>query len=363
MKLYKYLTAILLLSFALSGKSQQTKLLTAEKHNDYGLVYSLPITALEITITANKETRIAAPYSKFAKKYLAVDKIISEDEERWTITGVSVRPYGAVDPEARYIMQLKPGATTFIGVDQDGMLLSINREPVSPVNAPSYRPAAEPIKLTGKEYLQFVDEDFIASQSSAKQAEMLASAIMEVRDAKISLTRGTADVMPTDGRQLELMLNSLAEQEKVMTAAFTGTSYNETIVRTYTYVPEDEGTQTLIRFSDFKGFCSAKDYAGAPLNIRVNVTAQGTIPTDSDGRQRELPKDAIRYCVPGAAQVTLSCEGETLYNNELEFAQFGEIFGLNPSLFTDKKSPSFAVFNPITGGLKEIGSIQPKLSE
>ncbi|MDE5902244.1 MAG: DUF4831 family protein [Muribaculaceae bacterium] len=34
------------------------------------------------------------------------------------------------------------------------------------------------------------------------------------------------------------------------------------------------------------------------------------------------------------------------------------IFGLAPNLFTDRKEPSYAIFNPVTGGLKELGTVQ-----
>lgn len=352
-------TAAALIAAILPAYAQQTKILTADKHNEYGLVYSLPVTALEITVTAERETRIAGPYAKYAKKYLANDRIISESGEEWTLKNVTVRPYGAVDPDARYLMQLKPGATTYIGVDRNGMLLSINAEPTSPEPIKTFeRPAPTTPRLTGKEYLKYVDEDFIASQSTAKQAQMLAENIMEVRDAHISLTRGTADNMPTDGKQLELMLNSLTDQEEAMTAAFTGSAYTETVSRTYTYVPEEDGTEILFRFSDFKGFCAPNDYAGAPVQLRVNVTAEGALPTDDKGQEKTVPKDGVRYCIPGEAQITLSFEGETLYNAEMEFAQFGVVFGLSPTLFTDRKEPSYAIFNPVTGGIKKLGIVQ-----
>ncbi|MDE5551972.1 MAG: DUF4831 family protein, partial [Muribaculaceae bacterium] len=111
--------------------AQQTRILTAEKHNEYGLVYSLPITALEIEVTARKEVLTAGPYAAYARKYIGTDKVITHDAERWTITDVKVKTYGTLDTDAKYIMQLKPGALTFIGVSEDGMLLSINKEPAS----------------------------------------------------------------------------------------------------------------------------------------------------------------------------------------------------------------------------------------
>jgi hypothetical protein len=337
--------------------AQQTKILTADKHNEYGLIYTLPLTALDIEVVATREVRQAGPYYQYAKKYVGTSDVIKEDAEVWTIERVNVRPYGVPNPDARYLMQLKQGATAFIGVAEDGMLLSINRNPDEP-EAPAVTVPGEPEgeKLADREYLQYVDEDFIASQSSAKQAQMLAESLMEIRDAKISLTRGTADQMPTDGKQLELMLNSLRHQEAAMTAAFLGNVTRETVVRRYTYLPAENGRKVLFRMSDFGGFVDADDYSGEPVYLTVKVTNEGVMPVDAKGEAKKLPKDAVAYNVPGTAQVTLTCRGKELFSGEFEMAQFGVVFGLNPALFSDKKDPSYAIFDPATGALKEIGS-------
>ncbi|MDE5874481.1 MAG: DUF4831 family protein [Muribaculaceae bacterium] len=350
------LAAAVMLCFGLPLFSQQTKILTAEKHNEYGLLYTLPVTALEVEVTAVREVRTAGPYYRYAKKYVGTDKVIKENNESWTITSVSVRPYGIPNPDKRYLMQLKAGALTYIGVDADNMILSINREPQTPA-APAPLPASvmEGEKLADNEYLQYVDEDFIASQSSAKQAQMLAENLMEIRDAKVSLTRGTADNMPADGKQLELMLNSLAHQEKALTAAFLGNVTRETVTRRFTYVPAGNSRNVLFRLSDFDGFVGAEDYSGEPVYISIHITDEGSLPVDAKGEEKKMPKDAVAYCVPGAAKTTISYMGRELFSGEFEMAQFGVVFGLNPSIFTDKKAPSFAVFDPTTGALKEIG--------
>ena len=44
-----------------------------------------------------------------------------------------------------------------------------------------------------------------------------------------------------------------------------------------------------------------------------------------------------------------------LCSTETEFSQFGVRFGMQPALFSSKKERSFAVFNPVTGGLRELG--------
>lgn len=49
-----YLLFILSAIFAYPCSAQQTRLLTADKHNEYGLVYSLPITVLDIEVSAQR---------------------------------------------------------------------------------------------------------------------------------------------------------------------------------------------------------------------------------------------------------------------------------------------------------------------
>lgn len=365
-KITLLLAALGSLVYGATAVAQQTKILNADKHNEYGLVYTLPQTALEIEVEATRTVNHAGPYYQYAKKFIGTDKVIKEDSENWTITDVRVSRYGVADDSSRYLMQLKPGAVTFICVDENGMLRAINKE-VRDNSASAWQEdkvrgfrkvesaasSGKPVDM--KAYLEFVNEDFIASQSSAKQAQMLAENLMEVRDSKVSLTRGTAETMPTDGKQLELMLNSLANQEAAMMAAFCGITETQTVTRKFTFMPEDNGKTVLFRLSDFGGFVAADDYSGDPVYLTVEITREGELPVDAKGEEKKLPKDAVMYNLPGAAKVTLSYLGETLYNKELEFAQFGVRFGLNPSLFSAKKDRSYAVFDPVTGALQTIG--------
>lgn len=356
------LPCMLAISIPLTSKAQQTRLLTADKHNEYGLVYSLPVTALKIKVTAERTQRKAGSYFQYAKKFIGTDRVVKEDSEEWRITSVEVMTYGVPDSENQYLMQLKPGATTFIGVDADGMLLSINTEPKtsSPPNEATRadNKKAESSAASNDEYLQYVGEDFLASQSSAKRAQMLSESLMEIRDARIALTRGTAETMPTDGRQLELMLQSLEHQEKSIMKAFAGSVSTETFTRVYTFTPEDEGRNVLFRMSDFAGFVEADDYSGSPVYLTVDMINEASLPVDAKGEEKKYPKDGVAYCIPGTARITISHEGKSLWQKESEFSQFGVVFGLNPALFSSKKEQSYAVFDPVTGALKEIGNVE-----
>lgn len=341
----------------LQALPQQTKLLTAEKHNEYGLVYTLPLTAFQVEVVAVKETYVAGPFSNYSKIFTSDNKVISEDGVKWTIESLKITPYGIPDTENQYLMQLKAGATTFLGVAEDGMLLSINKEPEAPVLEKLNVTEIEGVPATGKEYMEFVNEDFISAQSSYKKSQLLAEELMEIRDAKISLTRGTAETMPTDGRQLEIMLESLEKQERALMNAFTGSSWKERIVRSFTFLPEKEGKNVLFRLSQSKGIVWPDDYSGDPVYISVTPTEEPELPVDAKGEEKKLPKDAVMYCIPGFADLSLTFAGNELYKKSFAMSQFGILFGLNPSIFTDKKEPSYAVFDPATGALKELGTL------
>ena len=356
-----YMAALLGMAAILPLQAQQTKVLTADKSNDYGLVYTLPLTALHIDLTARREVAVRGPFYQYAKKYLGDATPVTENSEKWTLEKCDVSTYGVPDPEVQYLMQLRPGSVTSISVDDNGMLLAINTE----VDAPeSPAKGNHPVKTTtkhidpAKEYLKYVDEDFIASQSLAKQAQMLAEALMEVRDSRISLTRGTADTMPADGRQLELMLNSLQEQEAALTAAFAGVKWSETEIRGFDAVPEGNGETIICRLSDFEGFVDPDDLSGAPITLVVREVSEGTLPVDAKGEPKKLPKDAVVYNIPGSAEILLTAGDNQYFSREMDFAQFGVQFGLAPSLFSDRKEPYCAIFNPVTGALTEVSAIE-----
>lgn len=358
----KSIMAVLVVLSALgNAQAQQTKILTADKSNDYGLVYTLPLTGVHVDLTARREVSLRGPYYQYARKYLGESNPVLENSEKWTLTDANVTPFGVADPEVQYLMQLKPGSVASVCVADNGMLLAINTE----VDAPAAVATGDKPTLSSeshidpsREYLKYVNEDFIASQSLAKQAEMLAESLMEVRDARISLTRGTADTMPADGRQLELMLSSLQQQEAALTAAFTGISYSETYTRGIDAVPEGDGKTVICRLSDVEGFVDSDDLSGAPITLTVQEVTEGALPIDSRGEPKKLPKDAVIYNIPGSATIIVGMGNRNYFSREMQFAQFGVQFGLAPTLFSDRKEPYCAVFNPVTGALVEVSALE-----
>jgi len=335
--------------------AQQTRQFTADKHNEYGLVYNLPLTTIDIEVVATHTVRKAGPYMLYAKKYIGNADPVMEDSEEWQIKEVRLTPRGIADSEEQYLMQLKPGATTYIQVAEDGMLLAVNTE-VQPAvqQAPLQGSELTSSSLDGDLYLQYVGEEFLSAQSRPKRARLLWDALMEARNARLDLSKGTAETMPQDGRQLELMLGSLQQQEQALTDAFNGTVQTQTVVRKFNFTPDMENVDrrnVVCRFSRQEGFSDKGD----PIYLSVKLIDEPELPKDDKGEEKKIPKDAVMYCLPGTARITLRCGDSELCSQDMQIAQYGTVFGLNPSIFTDKKEPSFATFNPITGALESIG--------
>lgn len=338
---------------------QQTKILTADKHNEYGLIYRLPTTNLRIDVTFEKTTQKTGPFFQYAKKYIGTSNVVTQNTESWKITDVNVVPFGTADSSTQYLMQLKAGSPVTMCVARDNMLLAIN---TVAENSDDSAPADVALHVTTQgenveEFLQYMGEEYLAAQSSAKKALILSENMIEIRDVRNSLTRGTADNMPSDGKQLELMLDNMASQEKAMMAAFAGTTEVASQTISYYFTPTEDGSYTLFRMSDFAGPVDKENYAGRPVDITISIKDIPKLPVDAKGEEKRLPKDAVIYNLPASAEVKITHNGNTLYKNPaMQFSQFGIAFGLDPAIFTDKKDPAFVIFDPVTGSLVEKGS-------
>ena len=108
----------------LQASAQQTQKFTAAKHNEYGLVYSLPTTHLRIEVEMEKTVRKAGPYYQYAQRYLSVGNPIAEDSQTWKLKSINVTSYGVPDEENRYLMQFKGGNGVFLMMTEDGLPLS-----------------------------------------------------------------------------------------------------------------------------------------------------------------------------------------------------------------------------------------------
>lgn len=361
----KKLLSILLLgaaAAAVPAAAQTSTKLSATKASEYGLIYTLPLTAFEVTVAVEKTVSTPGEFYQYARRYLNATPILKPSTS-WRITEAVVNPIAIADEKERYLATFKGGAGTYMTVSDLNFPLSVNDESYEATVSLSPLPQpveAEPTILQLLVAQQAITPEMIQSKSLAKRAQLAADKIYEFRNNRNEIISGQADAMPSDGAAMKLALDQLASQEEALTAMFLGTVQKSVEVRTYTvYLPDDGAVshKVVARLSALDGLVDANDLSGAPIYISITPQTRGELPVNEKGITKTFPKGGVAYRIPGTARVTLSYDDETLAEDTFDVAQYGVVFGLDPSLFTNKKAPSYLHFNPLTGAVRELGTV------
>lgn len=330
----------------------QTEVLTGVmRGKDYGVVYTLPKTQIELEIKANKVKYTPGEFSKYANRYLRLNNVSTEPEEYWELSSVKVTPVGVPNGDASYFVKLKDKTVApLMELTENGIVKSINvpytksNTPKAPVTAPTIPNKANP--------RDFLTEEILIASSTAKMAELVAKEIYNIRESKNALLRGQADNMPSDGAQLKIMLDNLNAQEEAMTEMFSGTREKEEKTFTIRLTPDKElANEVAFRFSKKLGVVGNDDLAGIPYYINLKDLKTVKMPQDDGKKKKDL--DGIAYNVPGQALITLTDGKKKLYEGEIPVTQFGIIEYLAPVLF-NKNSTIKVYFDPNTGGLLKV---------
>ncbi|MDE6384445.1 MAG: DUF4831 family protein [Paramuribaculum sp.] len=359
---YMSLIAILALTAILPAAAQTTQKLSAGKVNEYGLIYTLPSTAVDVTLEAELTVETPGEFYLYSEKYLGVSPIVKASRS-YRLLSARIDSHGIPTDSLRYLVQFKSGSTPYMLVDDNNAPLTINTESVVTIQAPAL-PKAKPLEqsiLDKPVATQAVTADMLQSGSLAKRAQLAAERIMELRSMRSDILSGQADNMPSDGVAMQLVLDNIAAQEEALTAMFVGTRQKGTEVATFTVEPplaDAAGSPiVLCRLSQLDGFVGANDLSGSPIYIKFDVTSQGELPVNEKGEQKRFPKGGLAYRIPGKARVAVFDGSKEVAASTIDVAQYGVVFGLDPGLFTDKKAPAYGIFNPVTGAIVEIGTV------
>lgn len=345
-----------------SSIAQTVNKLTANKISEYGLIYRLPTTVVDITVEAERTLTCPGEFHQYAVKYFGNnEQVITKPEESWTVKSVTISTHGEPVDTLSYLAQFKSGSPVTMIVNSQMVPLAINTDnAASPkkVILPEAR-EAEPTPLQSEAARQVMSEEMIQCQSIAKRAEIAAGILFSLRQSRTDIISGQAENMPPDGQALQLVLDRIDAQERALTAMFLGTTQHSTQVRTFSFVPnpDDAGEFVIARLSATEGIVNPDNLSGDPISLSCEVVERGTLPKNEKGETKRFPKGGVAYRIPGKAKINVEYDGHQYASLTFDTAQFGVVFGIDPAIFSDKKAPSFAIFNPVTGGISQIGII------
>lgn len=359
----KSIALLLVILTSASARGQFFSKLTATKANDYGVVYTLPKTAVDIVIESEITEKQPGEFNNYARRYLNLDDAVRQPSYSARIKSVTIVPVAVADTSARFAMQFKGQGITYVLLDDNNAPLAINTENIARREAPTLPVAkkAEPTPLETDAAKQAVTREMSLSSSQGKRAELAAQRIFELREYRNDLISGQADNTPPDGKSLELSLNNLTAQEAALTAMFAGTTATRTDVDVVRFEPDTTEVRDLViaRLSPTDGVVDADDLTGAPITLSMSIDQWGQTPTDDKGAVLSMPKGAVAYRVPGQATITIEYDDRPVATQSVDVAQLGIVHGLDPKVFNNKKAPAFLIFNPLTGAVETLGTKEP----
>lgn len=356
---------VCLLSF--SGVAAQTMLspyrpgVTAE-----GAIYSLPKTALRISVLVEKTTFQPGDFAPYAQRYLRVADAGQEAHTAFRVVDVMLTPIPVPDTTKVYAVKFDAHTVASrVMLADDGRLLGLNIKDADDIEQPaSFVAALQPKSVNPR---QFMSEEILSCGSTAKMAELTAHEIYDIRENRTLLIKGQADFMPQDGRQMQIMLDQLDRQDRALTSLFLGTTQCDTTEHILWYVPTAPTTDktVLFRLSQLRGLVEADDLSGAPYYIGIeDITQLPTPQQEGKGKKKEKSgekrvEQGIYVNVPGRLRATIYEGINAILTGECPAPQFGQTELLSGSLF-NKRYTTRLRLNALTGALQSLDADQPK---
>lgn len=324
-----------------------------------GAIYFLPKTAIRIQVLVEKTTYKPGDFVRYAQRYLRLNNVSQEPSISYRVIDIKQMPVGIVDSTKRYAVKFNAKTVAAnVALSEDGRLLAINAEPQEEQQLSLFTAAPKPAAVNPR---QFLNEEILASGSTAKMAELTAREIYDLRENRNLLIKGQADFMPQGGDQMKLMLEQLDMQDKALTSLFAGTTECDTIEHVMTVAPDGPFDRRLLfRLSQVNGLVDTDDLSGTPYYISIEDL--NTVPKTDEtaAKLKKKPIETGIYVnVPGRMRSTIYDGINQLQTIELPAAQFGNVELLSGELF-NKRYTTHLWLNPQTGAVERLEAEQPK---
>ena len=320
-----------------------------------GVVYYLPKTQLRIHFIISEEQFEPGSLVAYASRYLG-ESYATQPTTRYQIERVAMHAHGVPDTTQSYLIQsvATPSVEQLVALTPDGLLYSLH--------GTAYKPSTTdylsdyPKGVTQQEASQALPQEYALATSRAKQAEVAASRLFELRERRVELLSGQVETMPCDGPALKMVLDGLDKEIAALQALFAGRTskrYYEEIVD----VPIDDpvSRQVVARFAPQYGLVDKEDLSGAPIYIAIEALDHPT--PQSDAELHKLTKSkALRYIEPGRARVSLQLpERSQAIMLDLSVAQWGRTAILEHKLGADKLGQlPYTIYFDLTSGSIEL---------
>ena len=319
------------------------------------LIYALPMTVFTVSVQMERTIELPGPYAKYAGELLGLTDVIMQEDEHWEIKDITVSSHEEVDPSEFYVIESSTlQQTNALALKKSGLIMDLNPGLNVPVVAGSAGKEFNindfrSFDLGADEYFrvntdtaykrarvdgQFIRIPYVVEKNtrltSGELAQRAAKRLMELREGKLMVLTGEANVYPQDASSI----NELNRLEKEYTELFTGKIITQTRSFNYQVIPTPEmsGRQVrLFNFSEVTGPESESTSNGIPVVMEMNPekkTKDVTIISSQKGDTGKVLPDKLYYRIPDVADLRIKIGDDVLYNSRRLVYQFGQIVQL-----------------------------------
>jgi len=315
------------------------------------IVYALPLTVMEIDVTAEKITGVPGPYAAYAGEMTGLDNVITTGYESWRLTGVNLKTIEELDPEQFYVIQgTSLMQTNLLALRESGLVLDINPDIYSRSVHSNLgqengsrgllfpdRGAYEygSIKTDTAYRVVKADTAFIRipylvqkkkGMTMEEEAREASDRLLELREGRHMILTGETNIFPQDAAAID-EINRL---EREYTALFAGKTLSEEKHFRIWLTPELSMTgakRPLFSFSETDGVLPAGDAGGSAVYIEMipsGKTRELKLVVRPVGSAKDLEaSDRLYYRVPDVAEIRVSAGEEILCTARKLVYQFG----------------------------------------
>ena len=329
MKKFFILSTLLVISI-FNDVQAQFKLTDSEST----VVYSLPKTELCIEVQTEKVTQKQGMFYRYSERYLATNKVITEEKSNYKLKSIVVKTRAIPDPSRTYTLgYCKSTEMAHISVDKQGLLCGIN----VPMDMDEKTPMVATLSTTEsvqKQSLLPLGEEYMMAGSEAKLAEGAAKQIYRIRERRLSLLTADVEKLPADGVSYKSMLEGMNNLERELTELFVGKITTETQTKTIYLTPDSTtNNQVVFRMSTLKGLVPADDLSGVPYYINVKPTYISTIAADPKAK---IEKVILYSILPATTQISIGDGVNTYCSGQFYIPQFGKTVPVSENMLMQK---------------------------
>ena len=331
-----FITGILLLFAFFSGAQHRSYPVNESPNPSEGIVYNLPKTQFLVHIEAIKTEITPGPYYLYAERFLGIREVAKTAHTSYALKSVRIQAQSIADPEQQFTLHPSGKSKTrqAIQLDAKGCLQSIGTTLTTATRAPiKDSDIKRNKKQAAKRYTEadLITRDMQQASSTARMAELAATEIFNIRNARMHLLAQDSEQTPQDGTSYRIVLEELNAMEMAYMELFLGKKVLYHEQKQIRIDPETIKDPIIFRFSPQQGLVDKADLSGQPYYLQMDITPT-QLPTTYESKSKPEPV-GIYYRKPASTFVQLTDADQNVwFEKTFEIPQFGQVRSLPESM-------------------------------